>query len=127
MNKSEILYNKISNQVPFCFIKMNDGEFASITNTNSSISRGIEKNSPELSKKLLECLHYQAPNYYIGIPCEGCNKFQHDEILKMCPNNKSSFLNAHTLINDNYNATLDILSKSLVNQNIVIILFILFE
>lgn len=101
---------------------MNDGEFASITNSNNCISRGYEKNSPDMSKKLLECLHYQAPNYYIGIPCEGCNKFQHDEILKMCPNNKSSFLNAHTLINDNYNTTLDILSKSLVNQNIVIIL-----
>jgi mannosyltransferase OCH1-like enzyme len=123
MNKVEILYNKLINKTPFCFIKMNDGECQAIIDENAILARGLEKSSGNMSNKLKECFQFNDPNYFIGIPCSVCfpdlkNKitpFISEEIL---PNN---ILNANILINSNINSTLNVFKENFANKQIIVI------
>ena len=75
MNKVSILYNNIKNNIPFYFIKMNDGEIGAIDNPDNTtiVSRGDQQSSLLLSEKLKEALNYDSLNYYIGLACPDCN------------------------------------------------------
>ena len=78
MDKAELLYNKLKNRDPFCFVKLNDGEIKGLK-PGVSISRGDEVSTELMSKKLMECLTYEHKDYYIGIPCKICYKSLHDK------------------------------------------------
>jgi hypothetical protein len=119
MDKVNILYDNITNNIPFCFIKINDGECSIINNSDPSIiaSRGDQCSSELLSQKLRECLTYSHPNYYIGLPCSQCH---HYDMSKYITNN-TNILNANILINSNTNHTIDILSTNLRDKYVVVI------
>ena len=122
MNKATILYDNIINNIPFCFIKLNDGECDAIDNTEASLSRGYEKSSSLMSQKLLESLNYQAYNYFIGIPCSKCQNRTYNISQKyLNTKNYENILNANILINSNVDKTIDILSTYLKERNIIII------
>lgn len=121
MEKCSILYNKIINDSPFCFVKMNDGECSIMNNPSEKtiVSRGDQQGSELLSNKLKEVLKYQHPNYYVGLPCNSCYNFN----LNIDTEDKSSlnYLNANILINSNVNKTIDVLSSHLKNKYVVVV------
>ena len=120
MNKVDILYNKLEKNIPFCFIKINDGEISAMIDINSNLSRGDEKSSMKLSEKIKECLDYNNENYYIGLPCSLC----YDDYYKKCKmytKDTLNILNANILINTNVNKTLKVLNKTMKNKKIVIV------
>jgi len=127
-----ILYDNLENEVPFCFMKMNDGECAVMDNPLNSdvvVSRGDQGTSELLSQKLIEALNHQQENYYVGVPCGYC-ALHHRNIAKkhILDSNRNidddkSFINANILINSNVNRTLDSLKKNLSNKpNIVVVI-----
>jgi mannosyltransferase OCH1-like enzyme len=97
--------SKLLNNIPFCFVKMNDGEIQCILNHNSVISRGSQKSSSNLAMKLKQIL--LAPprdNYIIGHPCEYCypNMYEYVKQYNHTP------VNANILINSNFNKSLEL-------------------
>lgn len=122
MNRAKILYYNLENNIPFSFIKLNDGEISALMDVNSSLSRGDETSSPELSQKIKECLEYQDENYFIGIPCSVCYGHYNNESKKYInPNFYNNVFNANILINSNIDSTTDVLKKTMANRNVVVI------
>lgn len=122
MNRVKILYYNLENNIPFSFIKLNDGEISTLTDVNSILSRGDEISSPELSQKIKECLEYHDENYYIGIPCSLCYNDYYNETKKYInPNFYNNVFNANLLINSNIDHTTDVLKKTMINRKIVIV------
>jgi hypothetical protein len=122
MNRAKILYYNLENNIPFSFIKLNDGEISALMDINSSLSRGDEQSSMELSKKIKECLEYEDENYFIGIPCSLCYNGYYNEANKYInPNFQNNVFNANLLINSNIDHTIDILEKTMMNKNIVVV------
>lgn len=120
MDKVNILYEKLENNIPFCFIKLNDGEVSAVLNPNSSLSRGDENSSIEMSEKLKECFKYNNENYYIGLPCSQCYPEYFFEAITQS-NERSNRLNANILINTNIDKTIDVLTNTMKGKNIVIV------
>ena len=125
MDNSYILYDKLLNNKPFCFIKINDGEMNSLKdNPSEYISRGDEKVSPLLTEKIRTLLEYKHPDYYIGIPCSICYNDYYNKALTIINDtdfSSTNALNANILINTNTDKTLDVLTKSLKEKKIAII------
>ena len=126
MNKVSILYNNIKNNIPFCFIKMNDGEIGAIDNPDNTtiVSRGDQQSSLLLSEKLKEALNYDSLNYYIGLACPDCNSVSvniANKYIDLSIIKNTTILNANILINENVNATIEVLSNNLSDKYVVII------
>lgn len=129
MNQVDILYDKLKNKEPFCFIKLNDGEIRALNPNNVIISRGDERSSSYLSSKIKESLNYRNDNYYIGLPCIKCNyDLFVDAIKNININNTdnshnifSNILNANIMINSNLEYTINILSNTLYKYSRIII------
>jgi len=125
-----ILYENLDQGIPFCFMKMNDGECAVMDNPLNSgvvVSRGDQSSSELLSQKLIEALNWQQENYFVGLPCGSC-ALHHRNIAKkhiLDPerniNDDKTFINANVLINSNVNRTLDSLKKNLSNKPSIVI------
>lgn len=117
MHRVNILYEKIRNNIPFCFIKINDGECSIIDNPDEKViaSRGDQHSSELLSSKLKESLNYSHENYFVGLPCTKCHNFNMSKYVG------ENFLNANILINSNTNHTIELLSKHLENKYVVVI------
>ncbi len=123
------IYDKIKSNVPFCFVRINDGEASAIISEFAFISRGDEQSSIELSNKLLDIISdkWCNDNLFIGIPCINC----YNECYKMIKNEliksktydfiQTNVVDANILINNNYDTTLDILTNYLYDKNIVVI------
>jgi hypothetical protein len=124
MEKVDILYNKIINKEPFCFLKLNDGEIGIMNSSSENFiaSRGFQKSSILLSEKMKECLNYEDENYFIGLTCEGCDSKNKNIAYELLINKeKGNILNGNIFINSNVNKTIDILSNHLIDRNIVIV------
>ena len=106
MDKSSILYENLEKNIPFCFIKMNDGEISAVFNVDASLSRGDERSSYKMSLKLKDCLEYNHNNYYIGLPCSLCYNEYYNKTIQLIES-KESWLNANVLINTNVDNTLN--------------------
>lgn len=123
MDKVEFLYKMLESQTPFCFLKLNDGECLAMENQEGAvISRGDQYSSQALSEKLIEALNYEAPNYFIGLPCQICCHKYTNIIQKYLIDNddvdlQNDYLNANILINSNVNETIDILQNTLSDEN----------
>ena len=120
MDKVDNLYNNLINNIPFSFIKLNDGEISAIMNNNASLSRGDENSSIEMSDKLKECLRYNNKNYYIGLPCSLCYNTYYKEAISYV-NDTSNVLNANILINTNIDKTIDVLIDTMKNKRIIVV------
>lgn len=122
MNRAKILYYNLENNIPFSFIKLNDGEISALMDVNGSLSRGDEVSSIELSQKIKECLEYQDENYFIGIPCSLCYNHYYNESKKYINSNfYNNIFNANLLINSNIDSTTDVLKKNMIGKNIVLV------
>jgi len=136
MDRVNKLYNNLQNNIPFCFIKMNDGEISAMLNSDASLSRGDETSSNEMSEKLKNCLTYINPEYYIGLPCFMCYNYYFNESIQYIYNNiddnniddnteentnfvNNNILNANILINTNIDKTLDVFFDTIKNKNII--------
>lgn len=127
----DILYNNLDLEIPFCFIKMNDGECAVMDNPHKMdvvVSRGDQTTSELLSQKLIEALNFQQDNYFVGVPCKGCDGHNRAIAKKHIANpdrnidDDKTFINANILINSNVNRTLSSLKKNLSGKpNIVLV------
>ena len=122
MEQVDILYRKLIDKTPFCFIKLNDGECMAMDDINAGLSRGSEKSSELMSQKLKTALNYESLNYYIGLPCSTCQNASHKIAYKYLLNSSPpNILNANILINSNIDKTLDVLSTYLKGREIVVI------
>lgn len=123
------IYNRIINNKPFCFIRINDGEAKAIMSDVAFASRGDEQSSKELSLKLKNIVSdtWYSKDLFIGVPCISCYKDQYDyvqgELVKSKPYEFiiSNTMDANILINNNYDKTLSILMDNLPNRNVIII------
>lgn len=120
-NDSEIIYKKLINNEPFCFIRLNDGECSAIKNYNSVLARGLETSDINMSNKLKQCLTFEKENYFVGLPCKLCYPDLDNFINNIINKNNKHFINANCLINNNYDKTFKIFTENLKNRNIVII------
>ena len=65
MEKAELLYTHLKENIPFAFLKLNDGEIKGLKPDGAGISRGAERSSTLMAQKLLEVLNFRKNNYYI--------------------------------------------------------------
>jgi mannosyltransferase OCH1-like enzyme len=124
MDKVTQLYYNLENNIPFCFIKLNDGEISAMIDVNSILSRSDERSSLKLSEKIKECLEYNRENYFIGLPCCLCYNNLYNESNKYITNKEEQnkyILNANILINTNIDTTIEIFTKTMNEKNIVIV------
>ena len=124
MDKVIQLYYNLENNIPFCFIKLNDGEISAMIDVNSILSRSDERSSLKLSEKIKECLEYNRENYFIGLPCCLCYNNLYNESNKYITNKEEQnkyILNANILINTNIDTTIEIFTKTMNEKKIVIV------
>ena len=129
MDRVHILYEKLRNKEPFCFLKLNDGECAIMKNPDPSViaSRGDQASSDRLSKKMKKCLKFSHPNYFVGLPCNRCYHGQfRDTLNEVLENTRNidtdpNFMNANILINSNTLTTLSTLQETLQDREIVVV------
>ena len=124
MDKVTQLYYNLENNIPFCFIKLNDGEISAMIDVNSILSRSDERSSLKLSEKIKECLECNRENYFIGLPCCLCYNNLYNESNKYITNKEEQnkyILNANILINTNIDTTIEIFTKTMNEKNIVIV------
>ena len=117
MDKIIILINNLKQKIPFCFIKMNDGEINALLDPNACLSRGLDKSSELMSQKLKEALIYEQENYYVGLPCKKCYSDLNKKIQSYTePKNKDYVLYANLLINSNMNVSTECLQTSFKDE-----------
>jgi mannosyltransferase OCH1-like enzyme/predicted O-methyltransferase YrrM len=124
-----VIYNKLFNKIPFCFIRFNDGEISAILSNNAVVSRGSEISSKEMSDELMSIVfdNYLHPSLYLGIPCMLCYREYYNFIVnefikyKSYDFNKNNVLPANILINNNYDTTFDTLLSTLKDRYVVVI------
>ena len=68
----QFVIDNLKNNVPFCYVRFNDGEMMGIDRIGSVVARGDQIVDEHLHNKLKEVISYKSENYYIGIPCEKC-------------------------------------------------------
>ena len=68
----EWFFDHLENDVPFSFARFNDGEMIAINRVGSTVARGDQTVSSELSESLKEALGHKQDRYYIGVPCSIC-------------------------------------------------------
>lgn len=71
-NQYKFVINNIKNNIPFCYVRFNDGEMMGIDKIGSVVARGDQVVDENLHNKLKEAITYKSDNYYIGIPCKNC-------------------------------------------------------
>jgi len=81
MEKAELLYTRLEENIPFAFLKLNDGEIKGLKHDATDISRGAERSSAQMAQKLLEALNFRKENYYIGLPCSRCHSSLYTEAI----------------------------------------------
>lgn len=81
----------IVDRKPFCFVDIGNEEVTTITDKNTSLSRGNEKSSPELSSKLSNIVNssYEHTSLFIGVPCLLCYTYQYNQVIDMLMKSKS--------------------------------------
>jgi mannosyltransferase OCH1-like enzyme len=111
----------LTQNIPFSFSKFNDGEIACILDStpNCVVSRGFQKSSPELSKKLGYALFHQQKNYYIGLPCFSC----YSHLRTFCDSkvNHSNCTLSNVFINSNLNKSVNLFRDILPQRRVVFI------
>lgn len=64
--------DNLKNNIPFSYVRFNDGEMMGIDRIGSLVARGDQIVNESLHNKLKEAITYKSENYYIGIPCKNC-------------------------------------------------------
>ena len=111
-NLKELLLNN----VPFCFLKMNDGELNCIVN-KGGLSRGAQNYNEHMDNVLSEALVYKDHNYFVGIPCKNCYNNLHEYCIK-CVDNPYP---ANVLINSNFMKSYNLFNEVFLKRNVVLI------
>jgi hypothetical protein len=62
----------IKNDIPFSFVRFNDGEMMAIDKVGVSVARGDQKVNESLHLSLKEAILFRYENYWIGKPCGTC-------------------------------------------------------
>lgn len=118
MNDIDHLITLIRGNVPFCFVKMNDGEISNIKDLDSVSSRGNQKSSLELSRELNYALRHKQKNYFVGIPCYKC----YPDIYKFCmEGDVKNFTLANLLINSNLQKTFEYILPEIRKKRIALV------
>jgi hypothetical protein len=68
----QFVIDNLKNNVPFCYVRFNDGEMMGIDKIGSLVARGDQIVNESLHNKLKEVITYKDENYYIGVPCAKC-------------------------------------------------------
>lgn len=68
----QVFVEMLKQDTPFAFARFNDGEMGAITKRMSTISRGDQLVTDELSDSLRNALQYEQLNYWKGLPCSLC-------------------------------------------------------
>jgi hypothetical protein len=71
-NQYRFVIDNLKNNIPFCYVRFNDGEMMGIDRIGSVVARGDQIVDENLHNKLIEAISYKADNYYIGVPCFKC-------------------------------------------------------
>ncbi len=118
----EILKNLLESKTPFHFSHQNDGEISLMTHPKTTIaSRGNQPGDQTISEAIRKSLYFRAENFYVGIPCSNCYPSMHENALKVTGTNQPHVMLANTLINSNYQNTLQLLKKIMPERNVVLV------
>ena len=125
MEKAELLYTRLKENIPFAFLKLNDGEIKGLKHDATGISRGAERSSKLMAQKLLEALNFRKDDYYIGLPCSRCHSSLYTEAINHISVQgdlaMSNVLSANALINSNLEKTIEVLKECMGEKRIVIV------
>ena len=125
MEKAELLYTRLKENIPFAFLKLNDGEIKGLKPDATGISRGAERSSELMALKLTEALNFRKNNYYIGLPCTRCQASYYTDAINIISHegecDLSNVLSANVLINSNLDKTIDVLKEYMGEKRIVIV------
>jgi hypothetical protein len=73
----KFVIDNLKNNIPFCYVRFNDGEMMGIDRIGSVVARGDQIVNELLHNKLKEAITYKSENYFIGIPCIDCYPYYH--------------------------------------------------
>lgn len=115
----EYFADLLRKNIPFSFSKFNDGEVGSILDPTMMASRGFQKSSVELSKKLYSALVHKQDKYYVGLPCSKCyTKFRIFCDTEVKHNN---FTLANVFNSSNLNRSVSLFEEILPTRRVVFI------
>lgn len=112
--------NLLTNKTPFSFSKFNDGEMNLIDKIGGA-SRGQQDFNNELSLSLNNAIKHIQPNYYIGLPCETCDKKRYHKSLNIVDFKSGNFSVANILINKNITKSIELFNSIFQTRNITLV------
>lgn len=111
--------NMLKNDVPFCFVRFNDGEIKGIKETGSVIARGAQTVNESLNKELINTIQHTQKNYYIGLACSSCFENLTNIAQTYIKQPKEYQTKATLLTNRNWNKFISEFSNVVRNKKIV--------
>lgn len=92
---------------------MNDGEINALLSSRGTISRGGQMIDRELTNTLFTIFTFEAPNYYVGIPCSKCHPRQRQFVDMLIHHRSAKYPLANIFINDNVMDTKELFERKI--------------
>jgi hypothetical protein len=119
MNKeTSWFFDCLNDEIPFCYVRFNDGEMMGISLDNAVVARGDQLVDPSLKSKLTEAITHRQENYYVGIPCSACYP-SYNNVAKNLVGDYENVKSAVALTNRNWKAFYDNFPASTKNKKIL--------
>jgi hypothetical protein len=100
-NQYKFVIDNLKNNIPFAYVRFNDGEMMGIDKIGSVVARGDQFVDETLHDKLKESISYKSNNYFIGIPCSKCFPYYHS-LAKNIIGDYDKIISAVALTNRNW-------------------------
>ena len=118
IDSKDWFFDYLKNNIPFCYVRFNDGEMMGIDRAGSIVARGDQFVDKSLSVALEEALKHRQKNYFVGIPCSKCYpKF--NTLAKDLIGDYELTTSAVLLTNKNWKYFYDNLPASIVGRNVI--------
>lgn len=117
-NETSWFFNNLNNEIPFCYVRFNDGEMMGISLNNAVVARGDQFVDDSLKSKLTEAITHRQKNYYVGIPCSVCYPTYND-VAKNLVGDYKNIKSAVALTNRNWKDFYDNFSTATKNKKVL--------
>ena len=111
-------FNNLKNNIPFCYVRFNDGEMMGIHRVGSIAARGDQVVDHSLQEALVSSITHKQENYYIGVPCSVCYP-DYSKLSKELIGEYNQITSAVLLTNKNWKSFHDNLPIAAKDRDIV--------
>ena len=116
-NQYKFVIDNLKNNIPFAYVRFNDGEMMGIDKIGTVVARGDQIVDENLHNKLIEAISYKADNYYIGVPCSKCY-LDYYNLAKNIIGNYDKLVSAVALTNRNWLKFIQEIVGLIENKNV---------